>query len=54
MAELLARLDDVRVALEGAVDDPEAATERLTELGELARELAVEVDRAREALRDGG
>jgi len=46
LQELLARLDETLAALE-AVDDPEQAVDRLTEMSELARDVQGEIDRLR-------
>ena len=46
--ELLARLEAARARLE-ATDDPNAAIEVLQELGDLAREIEAELQRARRA-----
>jgi hypothetical protein len=46
LQELLDRLEAARGRLEAA-DDPEQAVEVLSELGELAREVQVEIERAR-------
>ena len=44
--ELMARLEQARTRLE-ATEDPEAALEVLTELGEIAKQVQAEVERAR-------
>jgi hypothetical protein len=46
LQELLERLEGARARLEAA-EDPEQAVEVLGELGELAREVQVEIERAR-------
>jgi hypothetical protein len=46
LQELLGRLEAARASLETA-DNPEQAVEILNELGELAREVQVEIERAR-------
>jgi len=46
LQELLERLEAGRARLEAA-EDPEQAVEVLSELGELAREVQVEIERAR-------
>ena len=46
LQELLERLEAARARLEAA-EDPEQAVEVLSELGELAREVQVEIERAR-------
>jgi hypothetical protein len=46
LQELLERLEVARARLEAA-EDPEQAVEVLSELGELARQVQVEIERAR-------
>jgi len=49
--ELLARLEAARTRLE-ATDDPDQAIEVLQELSELAKQIEVELQRARSAAED--
>jgi hypothetical protein len=52
LADLLVRLDAVRVRLEAAADDPDAAVAALTEINELAHAASEELERQRRAVRD--
>jgi hypothetical protein len=54
LAELVGRLEAVRAELEAQTGDPDAVLALLDQVNELARELASELERARQAALDDG